>query len=377
MEAPPPPPTLRDQLAASWRAWIGSDLEPTGPSWLQWMWTLLVCAGIALVFTLLNLAFNIGRRPELWLDAGWWWRAYRANFVITLVISILIHLLFMVLIPWVTPRRIRRFSPAQRAVFFTAVPLSGLVVGWPLGVWLVSQAGLGWMRVNATAVAGSAVLGLVISFIIFLVFNAKAQQALAEKRAAEAQLRLLQGQIEPHFLFNTLANVVALIDYEPRQAKQTLTAFTDYLRASLGGLRRDAVPLADELALAEAYLRVQASRMEDRLHYTLQADDDTRGALMPPLLLQPLVENAVLHGLEPSLQGGTVQVTARQQGEHLLIEVRDDGCGLGASRRSGNGIALENLRERLRQRWGPRASLTLTAAEPGTRAELRLPLETS
>ena len=118
--------------------------------------------------------------------------------------------MFAALIPLVGPARIRRFGNGQRALFFSGIPILGVLIGWPLGMWLVSEEAVGWVRVNPAEVASSAVVGAVFSFVVFLVFNARMRQALAEKRATEAQLRLLQAQIEPHFLFNTLANVVAL-----------------------------------------------------------------------------------------------------------------------------------------------------------------------
>jgi len=362
---------------SSWRSWIGSDLDRTGPAWMQWLWTLLFAAGLALVFSLIGLASHSDSWAGTWPDAGLWWRWYRVNLAITLTISVLIHLMFATLIPLVGPGRIRRFGNGQRALFFSGIPILGVLIGWPLGIWLVSEAAVGWVRVNPAELASSAVVGAVFSFVVFLVFNAKQRQVVAEKRATEAQLRLLQAQIEPHFLFNTLANVQALIDHEPAKAKQMLTAFTDYLRAGLSGLRRDAGPLADELALAEAYLRVQQSRMEDRLHYVIEADEKVRAALLPPLLLQPLVENAVQHGLEPALAGGTVRVRARIEGDEIVIEVHDDGLGPEAPRRRppGNGVALANIRERLAQRYGDAARLEIGAADPGTLARLRLPLQ--
>ena len=364
---------------SSWRSWIASDLDRTGPAWMQWLWTLLFAAGLALVFSLIGLASHSDSWAGTWPDAGLWWRWYRVNFAITFTISVLIHLMFAALIPLVGPARIRRFGNGQRALFFSGIPILGVLIGWPLGMWLVSEEAVGWVRVNPAEVASSAVVGAVFSFVVFLVFNARMRQALAEKRATEAQLRLLQAQIEPHFLFNTLANVVALIDHEPAKARQMLGAFTDYLRASLIGLRRDTATLAEELTLAEAYLRVQSARMEDRLRFQIEAGDDARRALMPPLLLQPLVENAVQHGLEPALDGGTVRVTARAEVGELVIEVHDDGRGLHAPPRKpqGNGVALANVRERLAQRFGASARLEIVAAEPGTVARLRLPLETS
>jgi sensor histidine kinase YesM len=160
-----------------------------------------------------------------------------------------------------------------------------------------------------------------------------------------------------------------------------LGAFTDYLRASLGGLRRDEVTLGEELALAEAYLRVQATRMEERLRFSIEADEATRQAPLLPLLLQPLVENAVQHGLEPQVAGGTVSVFARTEGDEVVVEVRDDGRGLDASAdtplRRGAGLALANVRERLVSAFGADASLTLAPARPGTLVTLRLPRRAS
>jgi sensor histidine kinase YesM len=215
--------------------------------------------------------------------------------------------------------------------------------------------------------------------LIYQWFGYKARAIEAERQHSEAQLRLLQAQIEPHFLFNTLANVNALIEHDPPKARRMLGAFTDYLRAGLSNLRRDQAPLADELALAEAYLRVQQARMEERLSFSIEADPTVRQAALPPLLLQPLVENAVVHGLEPQVDGGTVQVQARIEQGCLVLEVRDNGRGLAppaaAQARRGQGLALANVRERLRSRFGDAASLELLDAEPGALARLRLPLE--
>jgi sensor histidine kinase YesM len=157
-----------------------------------------------------------------------------------------------------------------------------------------------------------------------------------------------------------------------------LEAFVDYLRASLTALRHDASPLERELALAEAYLRLLGTRMEDRLRFSIEADEAARRAPVPPLLLQPLVENAIRHGLEPKVEGGTVAVQARVvDGRTLVLQVRDDGLGPDAatSATSGHGVALDNIRQRLRSRYGDEASLDLQPAHPGTCATLRLPVE--
>ncbi|MCW5610711.1 MAG: histidine kinase [Rubrivivax sp.] len=370
-------------LRASWRSWISSDLERVGPNWLQWVWTLVFSVVLAAVFTVAGyLIFYRGPglgRAEIWL--AW----YGRNFVVCLTIAALIHLMFEGLGKLVGgPPAIRRWPDWKRSLFFGGVPLLGVVIGWPLGAVLVlGEPTLAFFLDNPRALAVSVTIALGISLALHFYFAARSRELHAERRATEAQLRLLQAQIEPHFLFNTLANVAALIDHEPAKAKSTLGAFTDYLRASLGQLRRDEVTLADELALAEAYLRVQGARMEDRLRYTIDAGDEARRAPLLPLLLQPLVENAVLHGVEPALDGGQVRVAARIEGQALVIEVQDDGPGPAAAprrppagaARGGNGVALANIRERLLQRHGSAATLEVLPAHPGTLARLRLPLD--
>jgi sensor histidine kinase YesM len=140
--------------------------------------------------------------------------------------------------------------------------------------------------------------------------------------------------------------------------------------------------VAQELALVESYLLLLQARMEDRLQFSIQADETARAVPLPPLLLQPLVENAVVHGLEPSIEGGTVRVSARVRGEELVLEVQDNGLGLAASsaparpgRRNGQGLALNNIRQRLLARYGSAATLEVSPAHPGTLARITLPLE--
>lgn len=193
-------------------------------------------------------------------------------------------------------------------------------------------------------------------------------------QAMEAQLRLLQAQVEPHFLFNTLANVQSLIDYDTARAKQMLEAFTDYLRASMGQLRDADSSVDCELGMVTAYLQLLQIRMEDRLSFSIDADEAARAARLPTLLLQPLVENAIHHGLEPKLEGGRVHVCAILQEGMLSIEVEDDGLGLNAPQRRGNGVALNNLRQRLQTRYAGQASFVLQRSEHGTRASLLIPL---
>ncbi|MFC5547742.1 sensor histidine kinase [Massilia aerilata] len=205
------------------------------------------------------------------------------------------------------------------------------------------------------------------------------QQKIAEagRLLAEARLRTLQAQIEPHFLYNTLANVVSLIGSEPDRAKHMLERLIDFLRASLSASRAEQASLGAELDLAGAYLDLLAVRMGARLRWRIEAGADCRDVKIAPMLIQPLVENAVMHGIEPKVDGGEIVVRAAC-GEGLLrIEVSDDGMGLGlAPPRPGGGVGLANLRERLRSLHGPGAQLQLLENQPaGVTSRLLLPLD--
>jgi hypothetical protein len=222
------------------------------------------------------------------------------------------------------------------------------------------------------------VSGILLAGLSWWRLRLQLQAHKVRQQMTEAQLRLLQAQIEPHFLFNTLANVQGLIDYEPDLAKRMLDAFTDYLRASLVQMRAQDVSLAEELDLVQSYLIVMQCRMGERLRWQLDIPAELRAARIPPLLLQPLIENAIHHGLEPQIEGGLLVLRARIVDQGLCIEIDDDGIGLTAAQlrpRRGNGVALKNIRERLRAAYGPEASLELQvrANEQGTRVRLCLP----
>jgi signal transduction histidine kinase len=202
------------------------------------------------------------------------------------------------------------------------------------------------------------------------------QAAAAAQLLAEARLRALQAQIEPHFLYNTLANVVSLIGTQPDQARYMLERFIDFLRASLAASRADQATLQGELDLIAAYLDVVAVRMGPRLRYRFVVADGCGALPIAPMLLQPLVENAVMHGIDPQLDGGELVLRARIEGAALCVEVSDDGCGLlAAAPRAGGGIGLANLRARLHSLHGGGAQLQLLENQPGgLTARLLLPL---
>ena len=194
----------------------------------------------------------------------------------------------------------------------------------------------------------------------------------AEKQSLTAQLRMLQAQIEPHFLFNSLANVSALIEADPKLAAQLLDALIRYLRSSLTRTRAEGGTLGDEVALLTAYLDVLKIRMGDRLAYRFEIAPELLAAPFPPMLLQPLVENAIRHGLEPKVTGGHITVSARKEGERLQISVVDDGLGFGET--PGNGIGVGNVRDRLAALYGPTARLELSSKVcAGVTATMSLP----
>ena len=203
--------------------------------------------------------------------------------------------------------------------------------------------------------------------------------AAAERDATLARLTLLQSQLEPHMLFNTLANLRVLITLDPPRAQAMLDRLIAFLRATLSASRTSAHSLADEFDRLDDYLELMAVRMGDRLRTRLQLPEDLRATRVPPLLLQPLVENAIKHGLEPHVEGGRIDVCAGRDGQTLVLSVRDTGVGLAASAGTdGTKFGLQQVRERLAALYGERATLTLQEAaddEGGTLARITLPLD--
>ena len=211
--------------------------------------------------------------------------------------------------------------------------------------------------------------------------DAQHARELADSRTrslqSELRLGVLQAQVEPHFLFNTLASVRALVREAPEQAEATLDALVDYLRASIPRLREDApgiqTTVGDQLDLCARYLEVMRLRTGGRLQYAVEADTAVRALPMPPMLLITLAENAVKHGIEPKPGPGRITLRALQDSGTLRLEVIDDGVGLRPG--AGGGLGLENLRAQLHTHYGARASLRLESREGGgTRAALSLPL---
>ncbi len=202
--------------------------------------------------------------------------------------------------------------------------------------------------------------------------------ALAQRDAAEARLKLLETQLEPHMLFNTLANLRALIGVDPVAAQQMLDQLNDYLRATLSASRATAHPLAAEFERLRDYLGLMAVRMGPRLSFELQLPPALRELPVPPLLLQPLVENALKHGLEPRVEGGRVQVSAVREGDALVLKVHDTGVGFdpdALAARAGR-FGMAQVHERVDSAYGGRGQVDIQSRPgAGTTVRLVLPLQ--
>ncbi|HZA94748.1 MAG TPA: histidine kinase [Burkholderiaceae bacterium] len=204
--------------------------------------------------------------------------------------------------------------------------------------------------------------------------DAECRQQALQAQMCEAQLTALQAQIEPHFLFNTLANVKRLYETAPDQGREMLASLINYLRAALPAMRESGSTLGRELELARSFLTILKMRMRERLDFSIDHDPSLANARVPPMVLPTLVENAIKHGLSPLPEGGRIDIHARREGDDLLVEVRDNGAGFSGS--TGAGVGLANTRSRLSALYGARAKMTLTAGAPrGVTASIRLPVE--
>ncbi len=313
-----------------------------------------------------------------------WWltelRDFSGIVLVSLSIGWSIHLAFMLtherlqqwLGPWLAP------APPV-ALGLAAGLLSGglFVAGQPLYFFSQDFRALG--------------LGLFFGITGFLIFGArerlrKAARLLAEselkqsqqeKLLAESELALLQARIEPHFLFNTLSNITQLVRSNPDLAVSALEHLTTLLRRALAHSRASTGTLGQEIDFSRAWLAIQAARMPGRLHYRLDLPQELRDVPLPPLLVQPLLENAVIHGIETGPAGGEVAFSARRDGNTLILRVTDSGAGINECGSPG-GTGLRNVRDRLRLRYGNAATLELTPASPrGVNAVINIPLTES
>jgi signal transduction histidine kinase len=297
-------------------------------------------------------------------------RVFGLHILIANLIGYSIHGLFHVGAALGLETASRRGGFVAKVAYFSLLPLMGVLIGFWTASFIVDVGLRNWVD-DPSGIISIATTSLVISTIIAVIFFWREREAVAEanlalereraqrieREATLANLRALQAQIEPHFLFNTLANVTSLIDRDPAMAKHMLESFIRFLRASLAATRSESTTLADEAELIASYLDVLQIRMGTRLRYEVDVPADLHAFAVAPMLLQPVVENAIRHGLEPKIDGGNVRFTARREGGDVVIEIADSGVGFAATTRGG--VGLTNLRDRLRLIYGDRASLTV------------------
>ena len=338
------------------------------PFWRDQLNLIVPCSLLALLFTLFGM--------------GPWW--------LQLLYSNGIGLTMRTTIRW-----LQRRHPTQSMTLHTVIALALAGLLWfalPMG-WTYRQfsaAGKEYSPGFDLSLLGIVLVVSVAMTAFYYLLDQKHQlqqqlmqtalkQSEQEKQLLEQQLKLLQSQIEPHFLFNTLANVQALIRIEPQQASQMLAALTTLLRQSLDQTRAQLVPLADELSFSRAYLQIQQIRLGERLQLDWQQSDDLPLQLpVPPVLLQPLLENALQHGIEPLRSGGQLQVRLFVAQQKFCCELRNSMPPVASAEvpdgRHDHGIGLSNTRARLSQRYGDLARLTLTLAEQQAIVRLEIPL---
>ncbi|MEP6608471.1 MAG: sensor histidine kinase [Burkholderiaceae bacterium] len=363
----------------SWRSWLSLSTCSAGPAWLQILWTVSFNTVIAALMTL--IAWGFGDRADIL-------RFFASNLVIAQAIGLTIHALYEIGSYLVGRERIEEFSPRSRVLYFAGIPIVGCLIGYWIGLTLLGVDAGHIVQGAPRVIVAIVLVSIIFSTIWYGYLAGKARLARAEadgereraksaelqRQAVDAQLRSLQAQIEPHFLFNTLANVVSLIDTAPDKARVMLERLIELLRASLAASRSDRTTLGQEAALIAAYLDILSIRMGERLSYTIDVPKELQDARIPPLSLQPLVENSIKHGLEPKLAGGSVRLVARAADGTLQLDVEDDG--LGFTPQSGAGVGLSNLRDRMFSLYGEKARLVVEELGCGTRVRVTMPLVT-
>jgi signal transduction histidine kinase len=284
---------------------------------------------------------------------------------------------------------VRRRRGLAVAVILAAAVAAGAIGG---GLVFAFWQGLSSEYVASSRFAGDALERFVIAGAIVLVYSlqqravaaaaalhrAEVAQVALQKQMLEARLQVMRAQIEPHFLFNTLANVKRLCHTDVDRGLTMLENLSRYLRAALPQMREGHSTLGQEADLAEALLAVLQIRMGSRLTFAIDVPVALRTLPFPPMMLLTLVENAIKHGLTPSPDGGRLDVTARREHGTLIVRVADTGVGIQPSISGGTGIGLANTRARLAALYGPKASLALEPGEPtGVVAIIRAPIERS
>lgn len=346
-------------------------------------WTLLLagCYGASWQIAALIIAINTGYAAMMSIEDT---RPFWHPFVTTQCFGLSIAYFVNAAAPWHRTRPVLRL-----AIAVAAGTLVGYILVFAVKGAIIGEPGYAWVDMFTDAHKASTLFwafgnGMFVSLFFLIQFRearsraellrAEADRNLLSKQAIEAELKLMQAQVEPHFLFNTLASVQFLAETEPPKASQMLGHLIAYLRAALPQLRSNSTTLGQEGDLAQAYLSIMQMRMGSRLRFVIDIPEALRRHAFPPMLLMSLVENAIQHGIESQAEGGLVRIEARRDGARLVVCVVDDGRGLGD--KVGNGVGLTNLRGRLAALYADKARFTLEESSPhGACATVALPYE--
>jgi signal transduction histidine kinase len=337
-----------------------------GAQWMYLLATLIYNCLFGVILTVGFVAFD---------SKATWWKTFWQTILVSNCIGFSIHLLMEVVFGRIVPRIEHKLADWQRGTLAALVALTGIYLGYSIAFAFFGRNFTAMIANYPRFAFGMLLIGLLGCVVWILIMDGQTRRIRAEAdqarhneesqrlsaQARGAELRALQAQIEPHFLFNTLANVLALIDYEPQKAKRMLDSFITHLRQSLDASRQTHATLGSELDLVTSYLQMLEIRMGDRLKFSVDCPDVLRETPFAPLLLQPLVENAVKYGLEPKIDGGLIAIRVREHDDAVVVEVDDDGVGLSAktTARSGTGTGISNVRERLGSIYGERATLNV------------------
>ena len=385
IEAPAAAPP---RLALPWIGFFSNDPEhaPFGIAWLRGVTPLRLL--LVLVIATINQVRVYGMQVA---SVG-----ITADLLYTMALTFARSLPLMVIVLY-AERRTRDMPDVRRAAWITLALLAGSAVAIAIAVTVVLSHpayGYYWAR-RPDAPIDPLVFQLAVNGFLYTVFwGAMLTVALcmdtrqraterriheetmarlaAERQSTEAELRLLDAQIEPHFMFNTLASAKRLCESEPAQGRALLRDLIAYLREAAPRSRLRETTLGEEASLAHSLLAIFRVRMGERLRIAFDIPPDLARARIPPLMLGTLVENAIKHGIGPRASGGEVRISARRDAGTLRVEVHDDGVGFQA--RSGTGVGLANVRARLASFFGDEATLHLTRnAGGGVTATLRFP----
>lgn len=333
-------------------------------------------------WTVYAILDTTGSFALLWLRRQ---RAIRADVIVWNLAEAYVWVLFTPVI-WAITRRYEFTGRNWKKSLAVHVPLGLLMMTVIAGLLQGSLDLLGWGDILApfgTRVVGLALQDLPRYFVtvavaqIVLYYTTlrerEAESAQLESRLAQAELQSLRAQIEPHFLFNTLNSIATLATRDPGSTERMTLKLAGLLRVSLDCAGCQEVPLKQELELLQNYLDIQQTRFCDRLKITISVEPDLLPVHVPSLILQPLVENAIHHGIEKSAVPGQIDITAARERGRIRIDIADNGVGYGGE--EGTGLGLSNTRARLRQLYGDQHEFRIDNAESGgCRVSLALPL---